>query len=206
MISTKEMIRLENISVENNVSKLELMENAGKAVVDVLLDDSVGLFGDNVIGKSVLIFTYNGNNSGDGFVVARLLADKCKITVLFLGDEEKLANEAKTNFLRIKENSKLSIIKHINDLESSYDFIIDAMLGTGAKGKLREPVKSAVIKFNELGGTKICLDIPTGMDPDTGEVGNVFCSSDLIITFHDAKTGLKDFMHKVKIVDIGIKR
>ena len=195
MISTKEMIRLENISEQNGVPKLELMENAGIAVVDEL--------GDDVIGKRIVIFTFQGNNSGDGFVVARLLADKCDVSVLFLGDENKLVDEASFNFGQIKKDHRITIINSISELGYDYDIVIDAMLGTGAKGSLREPVKSAVIKFNELIGKKICLDIPTGIDPDTG-LGDLVCDSDLIITFHDAKLGLKNLMDKVKVVDIGI--
>jgi NAD(P)H-hydrate epimerase len=196
MITTKQMKDLEEQSEQKGVTKLDLMENAGNAIVKFL--------GTNLLNKRVAIFCGSGNNGGDGFVAARLLSKVCDVTVLFLGNEENMAIEAKENFSRVLGDKRIKVIRYINDLEDSYDVLIDAMLGTGGTGELKEPIKSAVLKFNLMKAYKVCVDVPTGMDPDTGEVTDFNCQCDKIITFHDAKAGLENVMDKVIIADIGI--
>jgi len=128
----------------------------------------------------------------------------CKVTVLFVGNEERLKNEAKTNFDKIKDDRRVMIVNSTHELEKDYDLLIDALLGTGIEGDLKENMKKAIMQFNLLEGKKICVDIPSGMNPYSGEISEMCCNCDLIITFHDIKQGLENIKDKVKIVDIGI--
>ena len=85
--------------------------------------------------------------------------------------------------------------------------IIDALLGVGIKGEVREPVSLGINYFNSLDGIKIAADIPSGINADTGEVCGKCCNCDSIITFHDQKVGLgvnKELKSKTIVVDIGI--
>ena len=191
MISVKEMRELEE---KCGISSKLLMENAGKGVCDIIRKRY------DIESKKVLVVCYHGNNGGDGFVAARYLSKICQVDVLFLGNEEKLSNEARENFERIK--GKVRTAADFN----SYDFIIDAMLGTGIRGKLNKPLSEAVDSINSSDAVKIAVDVPTGLDPDTGEVSDRMVEADLIVTFHDVKRGLKDFIEKVVVKDIGISR
>ena len=85
--------------------------------------------------------------------------------------------------------------------------IIDALLGTGTKGKLKPPISKVVDYINSLSGFKIAVDVPTGIDSDTGEVLGAAIKADLTITFHKAKPGLdkaKKYVGELAVVDIGL--
>ena len=85
--------------------------------------------------------------------------------------------------------------------------VIDALLGTGTKGKLKPPITQAVDYINTLNDFKIAVDAPTGIDSDTGEVLGTAVKADLTITFHKAKTGLekaKKYVGELVVVDIGL--
>ncbi len=196
MITTTDMKKLEDTC---GIPKITLMENAGRGVYETIKER----FPD-IKNKRILIISYHGNNGGDGFVAARHLCEEAETDVLFIGDESKFKEEGRTNFKRIEENNKIQLLisPEQTDLDD-YDIIIDAVLGTGVEGDLQEPISSIIELINKSTAFKISIDIPTGINPDTGEHANKALNPDLIITFHDIKKGLdKD---KTKIVDIGIK-
>jgi ADP-dependent NAD(P)H-hydrate dehydratase / NAD(P)H-hydrate epimerase len=191
MITVSEMRTLEDLAEKHGVSKLQLMENAGKGVADVLKNNF------DLRGKKILIVCHHGNNGGDGFVIARYIdAD-----VLFIGEEDKLKQEGKVNLKRIKDRI-ITDYRKINF--KSYDFIIDAILGTGIEGKLREPIATVINSINNSPAFKVAVDIPSGLNPDTGVVIDKVVDADLIVTFHDIKKGLKKLKDKTVVVDIGI--
>ncbi len=187
MISTKEMRELED---NCGISKLELMENAGKGIFEVLNERF------DLDGKKILIICYHGNNGGDGFVAARYLIKKCDVDILFIGDESKFKKEAEISYKKI--------INKVNKIEKKYDIMIDALLGTGVKGDIKEPIASVIDEFNNSKSYKVSVDVPTGVNPDTGGKSNKFIEADLIITFHDIKKGLINYKDKTVVVDIGI--
>ncbi|MBN1156153.1 NAD(P)H-hydrate epimerase [Candidatus Woesearchaeota archaeon] len=186
MITVSEMKRLEDSS---GVSKLQLMENAGKRTADVLKVNF------DLRGKRILVVCHHGNNGGDGFVIGRHLESD----VLFTGEEQKLKEEARINYEKIR-NKIIYDYRNINF--NSYDFIIDAILGIGIEGKLREPISTVIDLINKSPAFKVAVDIPSGLNPDTEEV----VDADLIITFHDIKKGLRKHKDKTVIVDIGIPK
>ncbi len=166
-----------------------LMENAGR---EAFLEIK-GRFKFN----TAVIFCGTGNNGGDGFVIARYLHhDGRDVRVVIVGDMPKTP-EAEKNFLKIKDLVEISQFKKT---PITADLIIDAILGTGIKGELREPVKSAVELINRSDAPKVSIDVPTGLDFDTGKGDCV--RADMVITFHKMKKGLERFNTVVK--DIGI--
>lgn len=200
MITATEMRQREKAAITQGISLQQLMENAGKAVAEVILE--------RYEPRHVIIFAGPGNNGGDGFVAARYLQEQTNVVILFFGNEQKLSEEAKKNYDLIKEEIFIQPIACIEDLQQlkfqGKLLLVDALLGTGTSGKLREPISFAIDYFNRLPGTKVAIDIPSGMNPDTGEVEETACNVDLIICFHDLKTGLQKIRENVIIKDIGI--
>jgi len=204
MITAAEMKALEEQAVQNGTSVQELMENAGKAVYEIV-KEKYGLDGHQVV-----IFAGQGNNGGDGFVAARYFAEEVSVVVLFFGDFEKLSEEAEQNYNKIKETVPILEIRNKEDFENihlqkSLNYIfIDALLGTGINGSIREPFSFGIDLFNSEKAIKVAVDMPSGMNPDTGEVEDKACEADLIVCFHDLKQGLEKFKDKTVIVDIGL--
>lgn len=185
------------------LSRLCLMENAGKSISDEVATLSTFKFSRPV---KILIFTGSGGNGGDGFVAARHLLNRgfeVEVYSLYAPNEIKSA-DALAN-LKILMNlepriSRLSIsfIKDSADLEkirvnkSNEEFIIlDCLLGTGIKGKLREKLRKTVELINSTNGLKVGIDAPSGLDPLTGEIADIAVDADYTLCFHKIKTGIK---------------
>jgi len=199
MINTEEMKQLED---KCEISKVTLMENAGRGIYKVIKEKFPDLKD-----KKILIVAYHGNNGGDGFVAARLLCEEAETDVLFIGDETRFKEEAEINFKKIENNEKIQILIDPEQIDfDDYDIIIDAILGTGASGELKEVIRLCIDLINNSKAYKIAVDIPTGINPDTGEIAEKTVNADLIITFHDIKQGLEKFKDKTIIFDIGIKK
>lgn|SRR3990167_4950770 len=196
MISTYEMRQLED---NCGIPKAVLMENAGKAAYNVLKEKF------NLKDKKILIVAYHGNNGGDGFVTARHLADDAEVNVLFVGDEAKLKEEALVNFKKIENNEKIQFLPMEAIDFSDYDVIIDAIFGTGITGEIKDPLATLINNLSKAKAYKVSIDVPSGVNPDTGEKANAYFEPDLLITMHDIKKGLGAYKDKTVVVDIGIK-
>jgi NAD(P)H-hydrate epimerase len=167
--------------------------------------------------KNVLIFAGLGGNGGDGFVAARhFLSKGAKVKVITLGNPSHIKHKSTLenyNKLRRMKDIKIVIIEDPSQLiESKADVVIDAVLGTGVQGSLREPVKTAIKIMNKTLGFKVAVDTPTGLNPDTGELSptGVF-KADLTVTFHRSKKGfiakgVKKYIGKLVVEDIGITK
>jgi len=197
MITAAEMMELERTS---GVPVHTLMENAGKAVASAIKEKQ------DVKDKKILIAAYHGNNGGDGFVAARHLCDDATVDVLFVGDEKKLKPEAAANYKRIDENVKVQFVDEEGVDFDEYDIIVDALLGTGTQGPLKPLLRKVIEGVNASKAFKVSIDIPSGINPDTGEVVDIAVNADLILCFHDIKAGLKGMEDKVEVVDIGIQK
>ena len=197
MISIQEMKDLED---KCGIPGIILMEKAGLGIADILKEKF------NLKDKKILIVAYHGNNGGDGFVAAKHLADDAEANVLFAGDEDKLKDDAKTNFKKIENNEKIQILSLEAVDFSDYDIIIDAIFGTGINGEIKDPLATLIKNLSEAKSKKISIDVPSGINPDTGEKANVYFDPDLIITMHDIKKGLESYKDKTVVVDIGIKK
>ena len=182
-----------------------MMENAGAAAVRRLIEK----FG-NVESKNILIFAGLGNNGGDGLVMARHLAGHtANVTVLLLGTPDKIKTEESSWNWSILE--KMPSVKLIFGTTFNFDFkpdiIIDGILGTGITGEIREPYTSAINYINETNCFKFAVDVPSGLDPQTGETANIYTKCDMTITFHKMKQGIpkrKDLTGDLFAEKIGI--
>jgi len=182
-----------------------MMENAGAAAVRRLIEK----FG-SVQSKRIVIFVGMGNNGGDGQVMARHLVGHGAITtVILLGTPEKIkTEESKWNWSILEKMKSLELITG-NSFEIDFepDIIIDGILGTGITGEIREPYASAINHINEYGGFKFAVDVPSGLDPQTGEIANICTKCDMTVTFHKMKKGIpkrKDLTGELFVEKIGI--
>ena len=197
MISSQEMGILE---ARSDMPKINLMENAGKAVYQTIKQRF------DLKDKKILVVCYHGNNGGDGFVAARHLSDEAETDLLFLGDENRMKKEALANFKKIEHNDRIQMLADDEVDFDEYDIIIDSILGIGIKGRLNREISAVIDDINNSKAYKISVDIPTGIDPDTGEVVDKSVNADLIVTFHDMKKGLEKFEDKVVVADIGLPK
>jgi NAD(P)H-hydrate epimerase len=207
-LTSLDMERLELNSEYLGISPQLLMENAGREVANEI--DS--RFKTN---SKIIIFGGTGRNGGDGMVVARHLAS-LGYDVIFnlVGKEFNIKN--KSTFLNWKslKSMSLSIERRIYYDSSMLipvkaNVIVDALLGVGAKGNLRQPLLNGVKCINNSKGYKISIDIPSGIDADTGKILGDCVNSDLTITFHGVKRGLnkaKKNAGEIKIKNIGIPK
>ena len=204
-ISVDDMYKIENRGHEMGFLKKFMMENAGAAAVRRLIEK----FG-SVDSKNILIFVGLGNNGGDGMVMARHLAGHgAKVTVMLLGTSEKIKTEESNWNWSILE--KMSSVKLISGDSLNFDFkpdvLVDAILGTGITGEIREPYASAINYINESDCYKFAVDVPSGLDPQTGDTANIFTKCDMTVTFHKMKQGIpkrKDLTGELFAEKIGI--
>ncbi len=204
-ITVDQMYQIENKGHEMGFLKKFMMENAGAAAVRRLIEK----FG-NVESKNVLIFVGMGNNGGDGMVMARhLVGYGAKVTVMLLGSPEKIkTEESNWNWSLLQKMPSVKLLSGGNlDLDFTPDIIIDGILGTGITGEIREPYASAINYINNETCFKFAVDVPSGMDPQTGETANIYVKADMTVTFHKMKQGIpkrKDLTGELFAEKIGI--
>jgi len=205
-ITSEEMRALELNAEYFGVSRLQLMENAGHHVA---LEISSRFRPD----KSVAVFSGLGGNGGDGFVAARhLLSLGFKVTVVLAGRAQDVSDEA-----TLENLTAIRSLKEEIPLCEAYDstlipkitaeIVIDALLGTGTKGRLRPPILQIVKQINAMNAFRVAVDVPTGIDADTGEVLGEAVKADLTITFHRTKKGFEKaskYLGKLIVKDIGL--
>ncbi len=206
-VSSRSMHALETNAEYYGISLMQLMENAGRSVACEIARRFES-------GKKVVLFCGLGGNGGDGFVAARhLLSLGFQVTVLLAGRSRDIFHEsAKANFASLKFLNKIPIFE-LNDSSEipkiDADVVVDALLGTGTKGKLKPPILQCVEKINQLPGFKLAVDIPTGVDSDTGENLGLSVKADATLTFHSTKTGLakaKRSVGELIVANIGLPR
>jgi NAD(P)H-hydrate epimerase len=202
------MMQIEENGHQMGFLRKFMMENAGAAATKRLVEK----FGD-VKSKNVLVFAGLGNNGGDGLVIARHLAGYgASVTVFLLGEPSNIRSEECSwnwSLLEKMKSVKLLVggnLEHLNNLE--FDIIIDGILGTGISGEIREPHASAITftnKSHKLG--VVAVDVPSGLNPDTGETNQVCVNANMTVTFHRMKVGMpkrKDVCGEIFVEKIGI--
>jgi len=183
---------------KSGIPKLTLMESAGREIYNAIKQRY------DLKDKKILVVCYHGNNGGDGFVAARYLCNEAETDILFIGNESKLKKEALANFRKIEHNEKVQFLIDDEVNFDGYDIIIDAILGIGIKGRLDHEISAIIDDINNSKAYKVSVDIPTGLDPDTGAVADKCVNADLIVTFHSLKKGLKNLQDKTVVADIGL--
>ena len=197
MISSQEIRILE---AGSQIPRSSLMENAGKAVYQIIKQRI------ELKDKKILAVCHHGNNGGDGFVAARYLSDDAETDILFIGDENKMRKEALANFKKLEHNDRVQMLSDDEVDFDEYDIIIDAILGIGIRGRLNREISAIIDDINNSKAYRVSVDIPTGINPDTGEIFEKCVNADLIVTFHDMKKGIEKFEEKVVVADIGLPK
>lgn len=193
------------------MSGLVLMENAGRGVADVLT--SLGVQGP------VFIACGKGNNAGDGFVIARHLENRGQTvrTVLFANPHE-LARDAAANYeIARRAGLPLDILSDgrltptVEEALAGAGWIVDALLGTGARGEPRPPLDAVIDRLNAAPGRKLAVDLPSGLDCDTGVAAAHTFRADHTCTFVAWKPGFlapeaAQYTGTIHVIDIGAPR
>ena len=182
-----------------------LMENAGRGAAEVMLRKYPEA-------KNFLILCGPGNNGGDGFVAARHLALAGRAPSIVAAIEvEEYKNDAAFAAVAAKKSGGVSCSKYMTDSElrslvNSSDVVVDALLGTGSSGAPRGEVRR-LMELCGQAGRVVSLDIPSGVDPDTGIVADTAVSAELTLTFLVEKTGLAvspGSLHSGEVIVCGI--
>jgi len=199
--------------VKLGVPSIILMENAGRSTAEVAL---------KMLGKKkrVLVVCGVGNNGGDGFVAARHLANAGKkVAIYIVGDLAKLKDDPRINLdilrnLRLKasvpfgnEKGTENFILRFPSLLSKADLIIDAVFGIGIKSKVRSPMSEVIESMNKTGKPILAVDVPSGLDADTGRPLGVAIKAKKTVTFVAMKKGFakaKRYCGKIVVRDIGV--
>lgn len=204
-ITVDQMYDIENRGHEMGFLKKFMMENAGAAAVRRLVER----FG-SVGSKKILIFAGMGNNGGDGLVMARHLAGRgADVTVRLLGAADQIkTEESGWNWSLLEKMPSVMLVAGDNAaLGPAPDIIIDGILGTGISGQIREPFASAIGYINRTDCFKVAVDVPSGLDPQTGTTANIAVKCDMTVTFHRLKQGIpkrRDLTGELFVEKIGI--
>jgi len=181
----------------------QLMENAGANVANEIKKRFTSE------GTSVTVVAGKGNNGGDAFAAARHLHG-FDVKIVLIGRSKDLRTEETSRNMRILKENGFDIAEITDSSElktlSRSEVIIDAIFGTGISGKIREPEATAIDLINDANAFVVAVDVPSGLDPDTGEAEKAV-RADLTVTFHSAKKGLlnaKEYVGELVVADIGI--
>ena len=195
---------------QGHIMGIVLMENAGRGIAEILL-------AENPKGK-VVICCGRGNNGGDGFVIARHLnAAGVDVQVLLFADPKKLMGDACLNHAIIAHSDipmKVLISPSAEDLKSIFKdavWVVDALVGTGQKGSLRTPLDLVVRQINQSGVKVLAVDLPSGLDADTGIASDPTIKATITATMVTPKTGFKNpeaqsYLGKLMVVGIGLPK
>jgi hydroxyethylthiazole kinase-like uncharacterized protein yjeF len=171
-----------------------LMENAGRSCAE-FIEEKLAC----VSAPKVCIFCGTGNNGGDGYVIARHLLNKgFKVTVIVCGNCEKIAGDARINFdilermgqpVETLSVSDSDVIGRVKAFAAGAEMVVDAIFGTGLRGQLSDEYRALIETINALDRPILAVDIPSGLDCDTGEPLGVAIKAKYTVTFVAVKKG-----------------
>jgi NAD(P)H-hydrate epimerase len=170
-----------------------MMENAGHGVADFVVRKF-----RNLKNKMIVAICGTGNNGGDGFVASRHLAGYgAKVVVILLGSPSDLrSEEARLNWSIIEKMDSIIFGKDLtNEIKSRIakaHILLDSIFGTGIKGEIRQPYASAIDAINKSKAYVLAVDVPSGFDPNTGQIHKRCIMANATITFHRLKVGLTE--------------
>ena len=207
-ITVKQMMQIEENGHQMGFLRKFMMENAGAAAAKRIKEK----YGMMILEEGILVFAGLGNNGGDGLVIARHLAGYgANVTVFLLGEPDNIRSEECSwnwNLLEKMKSVKLLTGGNLEDLNNlKFEIIIDGILGTGISGEIREPHASAIAFINESIKNIVSVDVPSGLNPDTGETNQVCVNANMTVTFHRMKVGMpkaKDVCGEIFVEKIGI--
>src|SRR5918994_6509835 len=194
VLNTQQMREADRQTIDEvGIPSIVLMENAGRQAVAAM----EAAFEDLATSR-VAVLCGRGNNGGDGFVVARTLAQRGVEAIVFLlGSVADVQNDARIN-LEVLGRIGMTVIEITNAQEwelhftevSECDVIVDALLGTGFRGRLTGLFETVVADVNELGVPIVAIDLPTGLSADTAEVTGEAVEASMTVTLAAPKIPL----------------
>jgi NAD(P)H-hydrate epimerase len=210
--SREQSRRVDRIAVEEfGFTGLVLMENAGRGVADVLC--RLGIAGP------VVLCCGKGNNAGDGFVIARHLDLRgYKARVLLWAKPEELTGDAAANYhILAKTDVPIEVFgveydeARLAGCIEGAAWIVDGLLGTGARGEPRSPLNAVIDRLNAAATPKLAIDLPSGLDCDTGRPARHTIRAAETCTFVTAKIGFlaseaAPYIGRLHVLDIGTPR
>ncbi len=211
-LSREEVRSVDQRTIEEfGLPGIALMENAGRGVFDLLL--SLGVTGP------VKIAAGKGNNGGDGFVIARHLDNAgIPVQIYLFADPDQLKGDAAINYrvaeqmgLEIRSDPGLNNPKEFQRFLEDADWIVDALLGTGLQGTIRSPYTTAIQIMNQTNKNILAVDLPSGLDCDTGLPLGDCITATHTATFVAEKKGFalpasKQYTGTISVLDIGAPR
>jgi len=213
LVTASEMQQMDRETIESfGIPGRVLMENAGLGATRVLLDKF-----DDIINKNVGVIAGHGNNGGDGFVIARYIAQKgSDVTVYLLAESARVKGDAAANLKLlaplnvpvVEMPDEQSFLAHKTGMLHQ-EIWIDALLGTGLKSDVKGYFKKIIKFINDLSKPVFSVDIPSGLNSDTGQVCGSCIRAQATATFAFAKTGHilfpgAEYTGYLEIIDIGI--
>jgi hydroxyethylthiazole kinase-like uncharacterized protein yjeF len=214
---TREQVRAVDSWAINEIGLpgVTLMENAGRSGAELVREKLAG-----VDEARVCTLCGTGNNGGDGCVIARhLLNAGLAVTVILCGDREKVRGDAKVNLdvlermgqaIELLDAGTAGLDRRLRTLAGGADMIVDALFGTGLQGELREPWRTLIDAINGLGRPILAVDIPSGLDCDTGEPLGTAIRATYTVTFVAVKKGFTAssaarYVGELHIASIGVE-
>lgn len=211
VLTRAQVRRFDELAIQRlQIPSIVLMENAGRNAAELIHQEAESA-------GSAMILCGTGNNGGDGFVIARHLVNRgWTVRVAVVGDPERFTPDAGVNH-RVLCNMGVGIELlaspgQVDDFSATIPrdvILIDALLGTGFTGEVRDPMATLIQAVNNARPENvIAVDVPSGVDCDTGRVANVAVRADLTVTFvaqkpaFDTATG-REYAGRVVVVDIG---
>jgi NAD(P)H-hydrate epimerase len=214
LVTAAEMRELDRAAIEGRkIPSIRLMEHAGEAVAR----EMERRFGP-LRGKTVTIVAGKGQNGGDGFVVARLLRKRnCNARVALLASPSSLTGDAATNLRRFQKaggrchavDKESALAGVLTPLLQTSDMLVDAIFGTGLNAPVKGMAASAIALMNASDRPIIAIDLPSGLDGDSGAVLGTAVTAALTVTLARPKRGLylgvgPNHAGDIRVADIGI--
>ncbi|MFZ2090014.1 MAG: NAD(P)H-hydrate dehydratase [Desulfobaccales bacterium] len=212
LVTATQMRELDRRTIEDvGVPSLVLMENAGRGTYRVIRREFPELSGE------VVVLAGRGNNGGDGFVVARHLANEgFPVTVFLMAARDQIQGDALVN-LNILTQLGVEVEEILGEDQLSYvahrlgwaELIVDALLGTGLNSPVRGLLAQLITRLHQARPPVVAVDIPSGLSADTGDPLGVAVEADVTVTYGYPKIGQlmpegRDFCGRLWLVDIGI--
>ncbi|MGB2985301.1 MAG: NAD(P)H-hydrate epimerase [Phycisphaerae bacterium] len=214
-LTRKQIRRVDQLAIERyRIAGVVLMENAGRNAAAIIRDTYGSTTGE------AFICCGPGNNGGDGCVIARHLHNAgWSVRLMLAGDPSRMTHDAEANYAIVEAMGLERIVAPDWDTERATiesirddEVVVDALFGTGFSGEVRSPTAELIDAINAASKRAVvAIDVPSGLDCDTGVPSNATIRADLTITFVAAKTGLvaetaAPYVGRLEVADIGTPR
>jgi len=197
-VTAETIRRVDRVAVEEiGIELLQMMENAGRTLATHVFD---------VGGDSALVVAGNGGNGGGGLACARHLANHdIDVSLVLDRDPDELTGAAAQQYRILQRMGASAYVgPHFVSENAPVDVVVDALIGYGLTGAVREPADALIRELNRHSAPVVSLDVPSGIDATTGETLGDAVEPDRTVTLALPKTGLRDRAEVVYLADVGI--